>query len=97
MMEGLIFSNIAASAATVFVLVLRRLFGNKIFSKIFVLLWILVIIRFLLPFEFSSAVSIYSPIREQKTGAAETEIVLHPAAVPEKEVFIGEHDTEAAK
>lgn len=59
-MNGLIYANIAASAAALAVLLFRRFFKEKIFSKIFVLLWAVIIIRLLVPFEFSSAVSVYT-------------------------------------
>lgn len=58
-MQGLIFANIAASAAIVMILLLRKFFKDKVYSKVFVLLWALVILRLLVPFEFSSALSIY--------------------------------------
>ncbi len=72
-MNGLLFSNIAAAAAIFAIILLRKFFKNRIFSKVFVLLWVLVIFRLLLPFEFSSGASIYAPIREQKTEILETE------------------------
>ena len=59
-MNGIILSNIAATAAIAVVFLLRSFLKNKIFSKVFVLLWMLVIIRLLLPFEFSSGISIVS-------------------------------------
>ena len=65
-MEGLFYSNIAAGAATLFVLLLRRFFKNKIFSKVFVLLWAVIILRLLLPFEFSSAVSVYNLFEKEE-------------------------------
>ena len=69
-MQGLIFANIAAAAATVLILFLRRIFKDKMFAKVFVLLWALVILRLLLPFEFSSAISLYSaPAAEQSAPA----------------------------
>ena len=58
-MEGVLFANIAASAATFAVLLFRKFFKDKVFSGVFVLLWMAIIIRLLLPFEFSSAISIY--------------------------------------
>ena len=67
MMMGLLFSNIAASAAILAIALIRNFLKDKVFSKVFVLLWILVIFRLLIPFEFSSGASIYAPIREQKT------------------------------
>ena len=66
-MMGLLFSNIAASAAILAIALIRNFLKDKVFSKVFVLLWILVIFRLLIPFEFSSGASIYAPIREQKT------------------------------
>ena len=66
-MMGLLFSNIAASAAILAIAIIRNFLKDKVFSKVFVLLWILVIFRLLIPFEFSSGASIYTPIREQKT------------------------------
>ena len=63
-MNGIILSNIAATAAIAFVFLLRSFLKNKIFSKVFVLLWMLVIIRLLLPFEFSSGISLYVPEKE---------------------------------
>ncbi|MBQ2997374.1 MAG: peptidoglycan DD-metalloendopeptidase family protein [Oscillospiraceae bacterium] len=58
-MNGLVFANIAASVGVIAVLILRRFFKNKVFSKVFVLLWVVVIMRLLLPFEISSGISIY--------------------------------------
>ena len=63
-MNGIILSNIAATAAIAVVFLLRSFLKNKIFSKVFVLLWMLVIIRLLLPFEFSSGISLYVPEKE---------------------------------
>ena len=63
-MQGVIFANLAAAAATVVILFLRRFFKDKLFAKVFVLLWAAVVLRLLLPFEFSSAVSIY-PLPEK--------------------------------
>lgn len=88
-MTGLLFSNIAASAAILIILLLRKLFKNRFFSKIFVLLWLFVIIRLLLPFEFSSGISLYPSASEPEKVFYETEEVFiedFPAEefIPEK-------------
>lgn len=58
-MEGLFYANIAAFAAVLLVLLLRRIFRNKLSSAVFVLLWLTVIARLLIPFELSSGLSVY--------------------------------------
>ncbi|MBR2639704.1 MAG: hypothetical protein IKD39_03965 [Oscillospiraceae bacterium] len=63
-MNGIIFANISASVAFFVVLFLRRLFKEKLFAKVFVMLWVLIIIRLLLPFEFYSSVSVFAPEKE---------------------------------
>ena len=72
-MTGLLFSNIAAFAAILIIVFLRKLLKDKVFSKIFVLLWALVIFRLLLPFEFSSGASIYSPVQTPEAEISKTE------------------------
>ena len=72
MMEGIIYANIASSAAIIIILLLRKIFLNRVFSKAFVLLWLAVIIRLLLPFEFSSALSVYKADEMPKTVMTET-------------------------
>ncbi len=66
-MNGLLFANIGAIAAASAVFLVRRLFMDKIRPKVFVILWMLIIFRLLLPFEFSSGASIYAPIEKPKT------------------------------
>ena len=89
-MEGVIFANIAASAATFAVLLFRKFFKNKVFSGVFVLLWMAIIIRLLLPFEFSSAISIYpykdspSAYREINVQAPAEQIPVYIDIEPEK-------------
>ncbi len=63
-MNGIIFANISASVAFLVVLFLRRVFKEKLFAKVFVMLWLLIIIRLLLPFEFYSSVSVFAPEKE---------------------------------
>ena len=74
-MNGVIFANISASAAIVLILFLRGIFKEKLFAKVFVMLWLLAIIRLLLPFEFFSPLSIYSPINEQENAFSEEEYI----------------------
>ena len=57
-MGGIVFANLSASAAVLLILLLRRFFKEKLFAKFFVMLWLLAIIRLLLPFEFFSPISI---------------------------------------
>ena len=87
-MNGIILSNIAATAAIAVVFLLRSFLKNKIFSKVFVLLWMLVIIRLLLPFEFSSGISLYvpekEPVFEEKNSFSYSEEIF------EKEDFVPE-------
>ena len=87
-MEGIILSNIAATAAITLIFLLRRFLKDKIFSKVFVLLWMLVIIRLLLPFEFSSGISLYVP--EKEPVFEEENSFSHSDEVPEKENFVPE-------
>lgn len=75
-MSGLLYANLGAGAAVIAVLILRKLFKNKILSKIYVLLWALIIIRLLLPIEISSPVSIYPSF---ESGAVQ----IVSASVPE--------------
>lgn len=91
-MNGLIYANIAASAAALAVLLFRRFFKEKIFSKIFVLLWAVTIIRLLVPFEFSSAVSVYTIF--DKNDEVHFEVTV-PTQKEEEPVHITEtpHDT----
>ena len=69
-MNGLIFSNIAGSVGIFSVLLFRKFFKDKVFAKVFVLLWLAVMVRLLLPFEFSSGASIYAPIQKPETENA---------------------------
>ena len=64
-MEGILFANIAASAAVLIILLLRRFFRDKFSSAVFVLLWLAVAARLLLPFNFSSTLSIYNAKEEE--------------------------------
>ena len=63
-MNGIIFANVSASVAVFLVLLLRKLFKEKLFAKVFVMLWLLIIIRLLLPFEFYSSLSVFAPEKE---------------------------------
>ena len=63
-MNGIIFANVSASVAVLLVLLLRKLFKEKLFAKVFVMLWLLIIIRLLLPFEFYSSLSVLAPEKE---------------------------------
>ena len=63
-MNGIIFANVSASVAVLLVLLLRKLFKEKLFAKVFVMLWLLIIIRLLLPFELYSSLSVYTPEKE---------------------------------
>ena len=63
-MNGIIFANVSASVAVLLVLLLRKLFKEKLFAKVFVMLWLLIIIRLLLPFEFYSSLSVFAPEKE---------------------------------
>lgn len=63
-MNGIIFANVSASAAVLLVLLLRGLFKEKLFAKVFVMLWLLIIIRLLLPFELYSPLSVFAPEKE---------------------------------
>lgn len=89
-MEGVLFANIAAAAATFAVLLFRKFFKDKVFSGVFVLLWMAIIIRLLLPFEFSSAISIYpykdspSAYREINVQAPAEQIPIYIDIEPEK-------------
>ncbi|MBQ6878310.1 MAG: peptidoglycan DD-metalloendopeptidase family protein [Oscillospiraceae bacterium] len=69
-MNGLIFSNIAGSVGIFSVLLFRKFFKDKVFAKVFVLLWLAVMVRLLLPFEFSSGASIYTLIQKPETENA---------------------------
>ena len=63
-MSGLLFANVSSIAATVLILLLRKFFKEKLFAKTFVFLWLLVIIRLLVPFEFYSSISAFAPEKE---------------------------------
>lgn len=63
-MNGIILANVSASAAVLLVLLLRGLFKEKLFAKVFVMLWLLIIIRLLLPFELYSPLSVFAPEKE---------------------------------
>ena len=63
-MNGIIFANVSASVAVLLVLLLRKLFKEKLFAKVFVMLWLLIIIRLLLPFELYSPLSVFAPEKE---------------------------------
>ena len=63
-MNGIIFANISASVAVLLVLLLRKLFKEKLFAKVFVMLWLLIITRLLIPFEFYSPLSVFAPEKE---------------------------------
>lgn len=89
-MTGLLFSNIAAFAAILIIVFLRKLLKDKVFSKIFVLLWALVIFRLLLPFEFSSGASIYSPVQTPAAEISKTEDFYYSEKIPEGEIFVSE-------
>lgn len=60
-MEGIIFANISAAVAVIFILLIRKIFREKLLAKVFVMLWLAVIIRLLMPFEIFSSMSIYAP------------------------------------
>lgn len=69
-MGGLFYAGLSASVAAVIILILRAYLKDKLFAKVFVMLWMFVIIRLLLPFEFSSPLSIWpspyeSPLRNE--------------------------------
>lgn len=83
-MEGLVFANLAATAAVLFILLFRKIFIEKVYPKVFVLLWMLVVLRLLLPFEFSSGISLYSFEEEKQTALPKTEIVFEEEKLPEK-------------
>ena len=89
-MTGLLFSNIAAFAAILIIVFLRKLLKDKVFSKIFVLLWALVIFRLLLPFEFSSGASIYSPVQTPAAEISKTEDFYYSEKISEGEIFVSE-------
>ncbi len=89
-MDGIIYANIAASAAAAAVLIFRRFFKDKVFSLVFVLLWAAIIIRFLLPFEFSSAISLYPIESETKSTYSEVNV-----RVPAEQIIIPQ-ETETA-
>ena len=74
-MGGIVFANLSASAAVLLILLLRRFFKEKLFAKFFVMLWLLAIIRLLLPFEFFSPISIYSPLSEPEESFSEKEYI----------------------
>lgn len=74
-MGGIVFANLSASAAVLLILLLRRFFKEKLFAKFFVMLWLLIIIRLLLPFEFFSPISIYSPLSEPEESFSEKEYI----------------------
>lgn len=76
-MNGVIFANLSASVAVLLILLLRRLFKEKLFAKFFVALWLLVIIRLLLPFEFFSPMSIYSPLSEPENYSSVNKYVYY--------------------
>ena len=63
-MSGFLFANVSSIAATVLILLLRKFFKEKLFAKTFVFLWLLVIIRLLVPFEFYSSISAFAPEKE---------------------------------
>ncbi len=88
MMNGILFANIAAAAAVIIILLLRRLFRDKFSSGVFVLLWALVIIRLLFPFELSSSLSVYK-IPEQTPYVQETQTVQTEEEL-EQEIYITE-------
>lgn len=89
-MEGLFCANVAAVFAIIIILFLRKMFINKVFSKFFVLLWLIVILRLLVPFEFSSALSIYEMPEKVPSVMTETEDA-PPYEIP---VFIYEESPE---
>lgn len=92
-MNGLIYANIAASSAVAAVLLFRRFFKEKIFSKIFVLLWAVIIIRLLLPFEFSSAVSVYAIFEKNDEPHFEVNV---PSQKEENPVYVTEKPNNIA-
>lgn len=71
-MNGLLFANVAATAAICAIFLLRRILRNRFFARFFVLLWLLVIFRLLLPFEFSSGISFYSPVQPPENVFSES-------------------------
>ncbi len=87
-MTGLLFSNIAAFAAILAIAFLRKLLKDKVFSKVFVLLWVLVIFRLLLPFEFSSGASIYASVKEPETENFEINDFIFGEEFSGKEFFV---------
>ena len=92
-MNGLLFANVAAAAAICLILFLRKIFRERFFARFFVLLWILVIVRLLLPFEFSSGISLYKPIPQPETEIQETGGILWEE-IPEGGVFVPKQETE---
>jgi len=92
-MNGLLFANVAASAAIGFILLFRGIFRERFFAKFFVLLWVLVIIRLLLPFEFSSGLSFYKPIEKPETTVSEAGEILWEE-IPEGGIFVPKQETE---
>ncbi len=83
-MAGLVFANFAAAAAVVLIFLFRKIFIEKVYPKVFVLLWMLVILRLLLPFEFSSGISLYSFEEEKQSAVPEIEIIFEEEKLPEK-------------
>ena len=93
-MQGLIFASVAASAAIVIILLLRKFFKDKVFSKVFVMLWALVIFRLLIPFEFSSALSIYPYETKVSAPSAENNVQIQWGTLPQYDetAFITEYE-----
>lgn len=90
-MEGILFSNLAASAAVLVIFLLRKIFPDKFSSAVFVLLWSLVILRLLLPFEFSSPLSIYKT-REETPQYRQEQVIFIPAENAETPVLSFEEE-----
>ncbi|MBR3610322.1 MAG: peptidoglycan DD-metalloendopeptidase family protein [Oscillospiraceae bacterium] len=88
MMEGILFANIAASAAVLIILLLRRFFRDKFSSAVFVLLWLAVVARLLLPFNFSSTLSIYNAKEEEPIYYQQEEEPSAMKEIPKTPVFV---------
>ena len=85
-MAGFVFANLAATATILFILLFRKIFIEKVYPKVFVLLWMLVILRLLVPFEFSSGISLYSFEEEKQSEVPKTEIVFEEQNLPEEKI-----------
>ena len=76
MLEGIIQMTISSSILIVAIVILRAVFLHKVCKKVFMILWMVAILRLIVPFSISSPFSVYTminnitnmAIRESKSG-----------------------------